>query len=334
MSIKISIIVPVHNTEQYLHRCLLSLINQTIKELEIICVNDASTDNSLSILTEFASKDNRIKIINLKENKKAGGARNAGLNCLTGEYIAFVDSDDWVDCTKYEKLYLKAKEKNSDVVTCQYYNYLSENEVVLVNNFPQFLESETNENINKYILLHGMRIWTNIYKRELLNHVRFPENCINEDDPVGPLLHLNKKISLVNEGLHFYRMDNLSLTRRKNNFDYFDRIETSLLFLSNIQNFYGMDFYLKYIVEIEYRFTKMYFTSTVLGAVSKFEHPQINYIKKVITGINSIFPNFYRNPYYRKLSSSLFKFIIKLIYKRPVVGANLYYVANKIRKLS
>ena len=112
--IGVSIIVPVYNTEEYLQKCLDSLTNQTLKNIEIICVNDGSTDNSLKILQDNAIKDDRIKIIN-QENKKQGAARNAGMQIATGEYIGFVDSDDWVDFDFYEKLYSAAKKHNFDI---------------------------------------------------------------------------------------------------------------------------------------------------------------------------------------------------------------------------
>ena len=93
---KISIIVPVYNTEKFLEKCLNSLIKQTLKDIEIICINDGSIDNSLQILRKFANKDKRIQIIN-QTNSGLSIARNAGINKATGEYIGFVDSDDWVD---------------------------------------------------------------------------------------------------------------------------------------------------------------------------------------------------------------------------------------------
>ena len=101
--VDVSIIVPVYNTEEYLQKCLDSLTNQTLKNIELICVNDGSTDNSLKILQDNAIKDDRIKIIN-QENKKQGAARNAGMQVATGEYIGFVDSDDYVDLYYFERL--------------------------------------------------------------------------------------------------------------------------------------------------------------------------------------------------------------------------------------
>lgn len=111
---KISIIVPVYNTEKFLEKCLNSLINQTLKDIEIICINDGSTDNSLQILKKFANKDKRIQIIN-QTNSGPSIARNIGIKKAKGEYIGFVDSDDWVDSNFFEQLYVKVKKNNADI---------------------------------------------------------------------------------------------------------------------------------------------------------------------------------------------------------------------------
>lgn len=111
---KVSVIVPVYNAEKYLEKCLNSLVGQTLKDIEIICVDDGSTDNSYKIAQGFALKDNRIKLFK-QENLKQGAARNNGTNQATGEYIGFVDSDDWVDLNYFEKLYNAAKKYDSDI---------------------------------------------------------------------------------------------------------------------------------------------------------------------------------------------------------------------------
>ena len=111
---KISIIVPVYNTEKYLEKCLNSLISQTLEDIEILCINDGSTDNSIKILEQYANRDSRIKIIN-KKNAGVSAARNTGISQAKGEYLGFVDSDDYVDLNFYEKLYNTAKEYNASI---------------------------------------------------------------------------------------------------------------------------------------------------------------------------------------------------------------------------
>lgn len=112
--IKVSIIIPIFNMEKYIEKSFASLVNQTLQDIEIICINDGSTDNSMNIIQKFANKDSRIKIIN-QTNQKQGAARNNGIKIATGEYIGFVDSDDWVDLDYFEKLYTAAKKYNSDL---------------------------------------------------------------------------------------------------------------------------------------------------------------------------------------------------------------------------
>jgi glycosyltransferase involved in cell wall biosynthesis len=119
-NIKVSIIVPIYNVEAYLDRCLDSLVNQTLKDIEIICVNDCSPDNSLAILKRYANKDQRIKIINFEKNQGVSVARNSGMKIAQGKYIGLVDPDDYVDLDFYEKLYLKAKETDADIVYAGY----------------------------------------------------------------------------------------------------------------------------------------------------------------------------------------------------------------------
>lgn len=117
---KISVIIPVYNTEKYLRKCLDSVCNQTLSDIEIICINDCSQDNSFEILKEYSLKDKRIRLIDFKENKGAAAARNKGIEEANGEYIGFVDSDDFIDLDFYEKLYNKAIETEADCVKGQY----------------------------------------------------------------------------------------------------------------------------------------------------------------------------------------------------------------------
>lgn len=180
--IKISVIIPVYNSVPYIIKCLDSIIYQTLSGIEIICVNDGSQDNSLEILNEYAKKDSRIIVIN-QENKKQGAARNAGLKIARGEYVGFVDSDDWIDSDFYEKLYDCAKKYNSDIA-------LATN-VRIGNGKTKKRINITSENF--YTKLQDKfdvcKLWkdgcpTNkIYRRELLiNHdIKYPENVYCED---------------------------------------------------------------------------------------------------------------------------------------------------------
>lgn len=202
---KISIIIPVYNAKDYLERCLDSVVNQTLKDIEIICVNDCSTDNSLEILNNYAQNDTRIKVINCKTNGGESIARNIGLDNATGEFLAFVDNDDTVDLDFYEKLYNKAKKEDADI---------SKGEVHVIDYNRKELYPKTNTFIEKYnsILYFCFYWWTAIYKTSLIkeNNIRLIENY-----PLGgDVLFLNEallktnKLSLVNDTFyHYYRRE-------------------------------------------------------------------------------------------------------------------------------
>lgn len=124
----VSVIIPIYNSQDYLRKCLTSVCNQTLRDIEIVCVNDGSTDDSLKILKEYAAADSRIKVIS-KENGGLVSARKIGVAAARGQYIGYVDSDDWIEPDMYERLYRTATEKEVDLVTCGYYlegNYITE----------------------------------------------------------------------------------------------------------------------------------------------------------------------------------------------------------------
>lgn len=135
---KVSIIIPVYNSEKYLHKCLDSVTNQTLKDIEIICINDGSTDNSLNILNEYASNDKRFVVISQK-NQGQAIARNNVLNIASGEYIGFVDSDDFVELDMFEKMYSLAIENNCDTIYCNYDRFWEGNKhLEIANKFDEY----------------------------------------------------------------------------------------------------------------------------------------------------------------------------------------------------
>ena len=128
----ISVIIPVYNSEKYLRKCLDSVINQTLKDLEIICVNDGSTDQSLEILNEYINVDNRITVIN-QDNLGAGAARNKGLEVAKGEYIHFLDADDWLEPNAYELVYHHVKKSDTIIDICMFLYKKYDNETGAIN---------------------------------------------------------------------------------------------------------------------------------------------------------------------------------------------------------
>lgn len=206
--IKVSVIVPIYNVEEYLERCIESLLHQTLKEIEVILVNDGSPDNSQAIIDKY-TKEYPDKVIGLvKENGGLSDARNYGIPYAKGEYIGFVDSDDYVDITMYEKLYNKAIETDSEIVTCGYYG-IDENK----ENYRYFQKGnmiQYGKNLSdnpKLLYTNAPYAWNKIYKKELFERtgIRFPKGLIYEDiATIYPLMMYANRISKVDEALVYY----------------------------------------------------------------------------------------------------------------------------------
>lgn len=218
--IKVSIIVPVYNTSQYLEKCLDSLIKQTLKDIEIICVNDGSTDDSGKILENYAKKDKRVVVINQK-NMGQSAARNAGLDAARGEYIGFVDSDDYVLADMYRKLYENALNHNSDVVMSSIKvldsktNQITENDSYLsVGVFNSHFDNRcfTYKDCKDFIFRICVVPWNKLYKASFLklNGIKFVKGLNFEDNVFALEVFLNAKMSIVRDALIVYRRDSLT----------------------------------------------------------------------------------------------------------------------------
>ena len=213
---KVSIIVPVYNVEKYLSECLDSIINQTLQDIEILCINDGSTDNSPKILEDYASKDKRIKIIN-KENSGYGASMNMGIAAATGEYIGIIESDDFAEPEMFEDLYNLATLHNADIAKSNWYDYLTKYDQK--KKFEQFHKEETISVINvkdkPYILNTFPAIWSAIYKREFLlnDDLKFLETpgASYQDCSFGfKTLALAERIILTTNAYVCYRQDNVN----------------------------------------------------------------------------------------------------------------------------
>lgn len=223
MDAKVTIIVPVYNVGKYLRKCFESLINQTYKNLEIIVVDDGSTDNSVKICDEFANRDNRITVIRQK-NSGISIARNVGLDKMTGSYVTFVDSDDYLEINAIEKFSNILINKKADIV-------LGEAKILLkdkiVYNPTKEAEKYSTELIKEKILLDklGNHAITKFYKAELWKNIRFPEKLVYEDFYIMPSVCVNaKKIVYKCEPLYYYnRINPTSLSSLWNDFNAWHR---------------------------------------------------------------------------------------------------------------
>ncbi|MCR2823822.1 glycosyltransferase family 2 protein [Lederbergia panacisoli] len=213
MDDKISVIVPVYNVEEYLPKCIESIINQTYTNLEIILVNDGSTDKCGEICNHYELVDKRIQVIH-KKNGGLSDARNEGLNAATGKYINFIDSDDYIHKEYYEALINLMVENNADITQCQFIKVYERNET-------KYNNDTNNDDINKdAIVLNNIEAlnnlynnnyvptvvaWNKLYKKELFADIRFPKGKIHEDEfTMYKLLFSSKKVAITPKGLYYY----------------------------------------------------------------------------------------------------------------------------------
>lgn len=248
---KVSVIIPVYNVEEYLRECLDSVVNQTLKEIEIICVDDGSTDNSLEILKEYAQKDKRMTVIK-QENLYAGVARNAGLSQAKGEYLSFLDSDDFFELNMLEEMSKKGDEDNSDVVFC---GYILFDNTIKKDNFMVIYPNEyisksplSPEKIkDKLFIITNPNPWTKLFKRKLFidNDLHFESllRC-NDLTCIYTALVTSKKISFCSNSYIHYRSNQKSnITAKKEKyidcfFNSINKLEKNLIKLNKLDDYY------------------------------------------------------------------------------------------------
>ncbi len=203
--VKVSVIVPVYNVEKYLSKCLDSILNQTLKDIEIICINDGSSDMSPEILKTYAQKDARIIVLN-QVNKGLGAARNAGIQIAKGEYIGFVDSDDFIDEDFYEKLYLAAVKNNAEIAAAGYerINYKG------IKYTDERVYTTPEEKYKLTNIPKACYVWNKIYKNSDLrmSEIKFREGVFYEDLLFShqALYFLPKLVTVP--GTYYHQFDN------------------------------------------------------------------------------------------------------------------------------
>ena len=217
---KVSVIVPVYNVEKYLKRCLDSLINQTLSDIDIICINDGSKDSSLQILEQYAQKDSRIVIYN-QENSGLSVARNTGLEHASGEYIGFVDSDDWVDLDFYEKLYNSAKNNNADIAVSDFI-------IEHPNKKPKILKLKEEKIYttpeDKFMICKVHRegcVWNKIYRTEFIHSINLkfvPKMYYEDRDFTIRSLYFSKKLVTTPNTYYRYFVNPKSIVNKRRNY--------------------------------------------------------------------------------------------------------------------
>ena len=215
---KVSIIVPTYNNAEFLEKCLFSLIKQTLKEIEIIIVNDASTDNTSSILNWFSTYDKRIKVLNHNKNRKQGVARNNGTSIAIGEYIGFVDSDDWVDLDYFEKLYNAAKKYDSDIALATNVRVGNGKTKKRLNITEEKFVTTLQDKIDIVNQAKNPCPTNKIYRKEMLedNNITWPEGVYCEDKlfTIEAIYYSNGVVSIPDCYYYYYRNPNSTVNSK------------------------------------------------------------------------------------------------------------------------
>ena len=292
---KVSVIVPVYNVEKYINRCAESLVNQTLDDIEIIFVNDGSKDNSKKIIEFYQEKfANKVKYVE-KENGGLSSARNFGIPYATGEYIAFLDSDDYVELDMYETMYNKAKEEDFDMVECDF-----------IWEYPDKKRIDIGEIYSgKKEALEKARVvaWNKLYKREVVinSHILFPKGLIYEDvEFFYKIIPSLSKIGFIKKPfIHYIQRDN-SISNTQN-----ERTKEIFTILDNVINYYKENkLYEEYKEELEYTYSRLLLCSS-LKRMAKIQNKKIKkeLMKETWEKLNSTFPDWKKNKILHKHST-------------------------------
>ena len=237
MDSMISVIVPVYKVEKYLNKCVNSILGQTYQNLEIILIDDGSPDNCGAICDAYAKKDSRIEVIH-KKNGGLSDARNSGLDIAKGDYIAFVDSDDYIHCEMIEKLLCSSKENDADISICSAQMVDEQNRALGV--LPVTPGVYTGiQVIEEYDYFHGAYVvaWNKLYKRHIFDNLRYDVGKIHEDEfSFHRVFSKCKIVSCVDDALYYYLQRSGSIMSKRTALDVRNQIEALLLRIEWMQN--------------------------------------------------------------------------------------------------
>jgi len=303
---KVSIIVPVYNVENYIEKCLESLVKQTLEDIEIIIVNDGSTDNSIKVINNYIKKYPQKIIYLEKKNGGLSDARNYGIPYAKGKYIAFLDSDDYVEKNIYQKMYELAEKENSDFVECDFYweypNKIKEDIGIIYN--------------GKHEMIQNIRViaWNKLIKREIIekNEILFPKGYRYEDvEFTYKLIPYINNISFLKEPLVHYIQREHSISNLQN-----ERTKEIFDVLQHVIDYYKeKDIYEEYNEDLEYIYTRYLLCSSLLRMI-KINDKKIRNkcINETWQNLNTKFPNWKKNKILKK-KKTLKDFYMKTINK-------------------
>lgn len=295
--IKVSVIVPIYQVEEWLDRCISSLVKQTLQEIEIILVNDASPDRSDLIMERYREAyPDKIKCIYLAENRNSGGARNAGVQQAIGEYLMFVDSDDYVDTAICEKLYTKAKETDSEVVCCNYQMTGIKNNVIdlFANQVMGILDDDKRK---KIVSVFSVSPVAKIIQRKMWmeNDILFPEHMKYEDLATMPLMWMYvRRAEKLSEPLYFYYRHEESTTLKVNNEEHYAIFQASLIIR---ERFLERGFGKAFPEEADALLIRG-FMDEIKWCITRINKPDEEKLMQMRRKVLELIPDYTKNPYF------------------------------------
>lgn len=324
MAIKLSIIVAVYNmsADGVLAYCMNSLLQQDLdEEYEVIAVDDCSTDASLEVLHKLQKKyPNRLVVLSTPENLRQGGARNLGLEAARGEWVGFIDSDDWYHPTAYRRMLAMAEETGADLVGCQYVMTSVQSMVVPEWQAP-VMRTQTGEMDDERrgnMILQGGSMMTKIYRRSVIEefHLRFPEKMFYEDNVAAPLWYLRfRHYERIDEPLYYYyqrpasTVHTVSIPRLRN------RMEAGLRLL---EAFRDNGYYETYHAQLMQVFTRIYYVNTLFSYLQSCKWIRIGLLRELRKTMLREFPNFQESEYFAEEYDAEQKKMIAMHMKHPV----------------
>lgn len=294
---KISVIVPVYNVKPYLNKCIESIIDQTLKEIEIILINDGSTDGSGFLCDEYATLDNRIRVIH-KKNEGLSCARNNGIEISSAPYVMFLDGDDWVEPEFCRIPYNEAIEKKADLVLFSYYKWYGSGEKI-----PVDTKTDTgvlNESKALYFNTHGFHsVWLGLYHRALFEKIRFPEGRLFEDiGTTYKLIHSANTICYINSLLYNYRVNRPgSITTDTETKCSRDRNEMLMLKVKELYA-WGYEEYIRQdafsmLVKYGYKDSNYKILIEIINEIKGFLPKEFSWKQKIMFNIYRVFPKMF-----------------------------------------
>ena len=302
---KLSIIVPVYNmaADDKLKWCMDSLVGQTIDDYEIIAVDDCSTDNSLEILCNYErTYPDKVVVIPSPENRKQGGAKNLGLAAARGEWIGFIDADDWITPDFYEKLLNRAEETGADMVGCDYHltpEHSMKIGQIVHNNTPE-QTGVLNEEKYRLLILDGGSLVVKIYRRHIILDYpnRFPEGIFYEDNAIGNSWMLRAKhFEYIQEPLYYYYQHESSTVHTISKKRCEDRMEAARIMVKEAKEFHFFD---AYYPELESSFTTLFYVNTLFSYLAGGGRKEYGFVKAMGDEMRKTFPDFQKNKYYEQ----------------------------------